>query len=93
MLKKVRLLWKPLQSAASVVGAWFGWMFKASRIHVRDSPVIEPAFSMTTWISKSGRRVRKMCHVANTATMGEEAVLAIPALPPVGPPLVSPWQG
>jgi hypothetical protein len=48
VLKKVRRLWKPLQSAASVVWAWFGWMFMASRIQVRASPVIEPAFSMMT---------------------------------------------
>ena len=34
-----------------------------------------------------------MCQMANTATMGEEAVLTTPALPRVGPPKVSPWHG
>ena len=58
----------------------------ASRIHCRASVVIEPAFSRVTWMSRSGRRARRMCQIANTATMGEEAVLATPALPRVGPP-------
>jgi hypothetical protein len=48
VLKKVRRLAKPLQAAASVVGASAGGMLSASRIHCRDSGVMEPAFSRTT---------------------------------------------
>ena len=80
----------PLHAAASVVGAIVEGMLSAWRIHSRDSAVIDPAFSRTTWIVKSGRWLRMMCHMANTATMGEEAVLTTPALPRVGPPYVSP---
>ncbi len=84
--KKVRRLVKPLQAAAAVVGAPRGWILMASSIHCRDSVLIEPAFSRVMWISRSGRRARRMCQIAKTATMGEEAVLATPALPRVGPP-------
>ena len=88
----MRRLVNPLHAAA-LVGAMVEGMFSAWRIHSRDSAVIDPAFSRTTWIVKSGRWLRMMCHMANTATMGEEAVLTTPALPRVGPPYVSPWHG
>ena len=93
VLKKVRRLANPLHAAASVVGAKAGEMFRAWRIHCRDSGVMDPAFSRTTWMSRSGRWTRKMCQMANTATMGDEAVLTTPALPRVGPPKVKPWHG
>ena len=93
VLKKVLRLANPLQAAASVVGAAVGGMLRAWRIHCRDSGVMDPAFSMTTWISRSGRWMRRMCQMANTATMGDEAVLTTPALPRVGPPKVKPWHG
>ena len=93
VLKKVRRLAKPLQAAASVVGAIVVEMLSAWRIHCRDSGVMEPAFSRTTWIARSGRWLRRMCQMAKTETIEEEAVLTTPALPRVGPPYVSPWQG
>ena len=55
VLKKVLRLANPLHAAASVVGAAVGGMLRAWRIQCRDSGVMEPAFSMTTWISRSGR--------------------------------------
>jgi hypothetical protein len=55
VLKKVLRLANPLHAAASVVGAAVGGMLRAWRIHCRDSGVMDPAFSMTTWMSRSGR--------------------------------------
>ena len=74
VLKKVRRLVKPLHGPASVVGAPRGEMFMASRIHRRDSALIEPAFSRRMWISRSGRRAWRMCHIAKTATIDTDLV-------------------